>query len=520
MKFNKYIIRLSIVSFVLAGVSTFHSCINDSLNDPAGRVSEEELSRDGFAANAFFLTLCDYAYPGATENIYNTNESLIGDCYGRYQVLGTDKFKGANFITYNAPENWLNWQFGDNNVMVMTYGAWNKIKNVTGGTGVNYAWAQILRIATMQRMVDLYGALPYTQISSDKLAAPYDTMEEAYRAMFKDLTDAINEMTNYVNQNPSSRAMAKYDKVYDGNFEKWVKFANSLKLRMAIRVRFVANDLAQQMAEEAVNHPIGTIIKNEDNASSSNTKNQLYTVLTDWPDQCVAADITSYMNGYGDPRMPKYFKKQATGVEGEEYIGMRSGLSYGDNDHGPKFSRINVGAQDRMLWLCAAETAFNKAEGAMLGWNMGGTTQELYEEGIRLSFAQWGVDGVDKYLGDNTSKQNNYSDPYGQGSSTAISTITIKWNESANDEEKLERLITQKWIALWPLGQEAWSEHRRTGYPKFFPVAGNVTPNIPVANRIPFPPSEYIRNAENVKLAVSKLGGADDYQTKVWWQRK
>lgn len=155
MKFNKYITRLSIVGLVLAGASAFQSCIEDSLNDPAGKVSEEELARDGFAANAFFLTLCDYAYPGATENIYNTNESLIGDCYGRYQVLGTDKFKGSNFITYNAPENWLNWQFGDNNVMVMTYGAWNKIKNVTGATGVNYAWAQILRIATMQRMVDV-----------------------------------------------------------------------------------------------------------------------------------------------------------------------------------------------------------------------------------------------------------------------------------------------------------------------------------------------------------------------------
>ena len=84
----------------------------------------------------------------------------------------------------------------------------------------------------------------------------------------------------------------------------------------------------------------------------------------------------------------------------------------------------------------------------------------------------------------------------------------------------MERLITQKWIAMWPLGQEAWSEYRRTGYPRFFPLLnGNVT-NLPSANRIPFPPSEYIRNAANVNAAVSKLGGADNYQTKVWWQRR
>ena len=69
-----------------------------------------------------------------------------------------------------------------------------------------------LRIATMHRMLDMYGALPYSQISSDKLSAPYDTMEEAYHAMFTDLTDAINVMTVYVTENPNNRTMAKYDK--------------------------------------------------------------------------------------------------------------------------------------------------------------------------------------------------------------------------------------------------------------------------------------------------------------------
>ena len=312
MKIYKFITQISIAGCMLVGTPMLQGCMDNSLNDPLGKVSEEELGRDGFAANAFFLTLCDYAYPIATENIYNTNESLIGDCYGRYQVMATDKFKGANFATYNAPENWLNWQFADDNVMVLTYGAWNKIKNVTQGTGVNFAWAQILRIATMHRMLDMYGALPYSQISSDKLSAPYDTMEEAYHAMFTDLTDAINVMTVYVTENPNNRTMAKYDKVYDGDFEKWVKFANSLKLRMAIRIRFADREYARQMAEEAINHSIGVITSNEDNATSLGTKNQLYTVLVQWPDQCVSADITSYMKGYNDPRMSKYFKKKTS----------------------------------------------------------------------------------------------------------------------------------------------------------------------------------------------------------------
>lgn len=309
MKIYKYLTRISIASCMLFGVSIFQGCMEDSLNDPTGKVSEEEIGRDGFAANAFFLTLCDYAYPIATENIYNTNESLIGDCYGRYQVMATDKFKNSNFATYNAPEAWLNYQFGDDNVMVMVYGAWNKIKNLTQGTGVNFAWAQILRVATMQRMVDMYGALPYSQISSDKLSTPYDTMEEAYRAMFTDLTNAIDVMTNYVNEYPTNKSMAKYDKVYDGDFRKWVKFANSLKLRMAIRVRFAAPDLAEAMAVEAITHPIGVIRSNEDNATSLGSKNQLYTVLCQWPDHRVAADIVSYMKGYKDPPYGKVFSE-------------------------------------------------------------------------------------------------------------------------------------------------------------------------------------------------------------------
>ena len=521
MKIYKFITQISIAGCMLVGTPMLQGCMDNSLNDPLGKVSEEELGRDGFAANAFFLTLCDYAYPIATENIYNTNESLIGDCYGRYQVMATDKFKGANFATYNAPENWLNWQFADDNVMVLTYGAWNKIKNVTQGTGVNFAWAQILRIATMHRMLDMYGALPYSQISSDKLSAPYDTMEEAYHAMFTDLTDAINVMTVYVTENPNNRTMAKYDKVYDGDFEKWVKFANSLKLRMAIRIRFADREYARQMAEEAINHSIGVITSNEDNATSLGTKNQLYTVLVQWPDQCVSADITSYMKGYNDPRMSKYFKKKTSDKGDDDYVGMRAGLSYGNDITGPTFSRINVGEMDRTLWM--SETAFNKAEAAMLGWDVKGeTVKDLYESAIRLSFAQWGVsDGIDQYLNDESSTQADYVDPNeNKGNESAISSITIKWKDNAGEEEKLERLITQKWIAMWPLGQEAWSEYRRTGYPRFFPLLnGNVT-NLPSANRIPFPPSEYIRNAANVNAAVSKLGGADNYQTKVWWQRR
>ena len=89
---------------------------------------------------------------------------------------------------------------------------------------------------------------------------------------------------------------------------------------------------------------------------------------------------------------------------------------------------------------------------------MGGTAKSLYEEGVKLSFEQWGAGDATTYLANNTLTEANYVDPisdYG-GNVNAVSDITIKWDDSATDEKKMERLITQKWIAMFPNGQEGW----------------------------------------------------------------
>ena len=81
--------------------------------------------------------------------------------------------------------------------------------------------------------------------------------------------------------------------------------------------------------------------------------------------------------------MSKYFKKKTSDKGDDDYVGMRAGLSYGNDITGPTFSRINVGEMDRTLWMSAAETAFNKAEAAMLGWDVKGeTVKDFYESAI------------------------------------------------------------------------------------------------------------------------------------------
>ncbi len=79
--------------------------------------------------------------------------------------------------------------------------------------------------------------------------------------------------------------------------------------------------------------------------------------------------------------------------------------------------------------------------------------------------------------------------------------------------------MVQKWIALFPDGQEAWSEIRRTGYPKVFPSAQSTAYDLTVPNRLPFDYMEPVNNPDNYQKAVQLLGGPDTYATKMWWQK-
>ena len=129
----------------------------------------------------------------------------------------------------------------------------------------------------------------------------------------------------------------------------------------------------------------------------------------------------------------------------------------------------------------------------------------------------------DKNANENSENTQEYyydaADGYG-GNHAPVSTITVKWDDNDSPERKMERLIVQKWIALFPDGQEGWNEIRRTGYPCVFPVAQSTNGyDLDVPNRIPFDPREMNgNNQENYRKAVEMLGGKDDYAARMWWQ--
>ena len=494
--------KILVTSLAIAGALS--SCTKgfDEINAPENTFTKENLRGDNYEIAASFPKLQSLIVP-ADQSGYFQHFSLTGDIWGRFLMSNTKWYNNFSVYRY-MHEGWLNTPF---NILTSFYPEFRKVKEATNGQGITYALALINRVGLMHRLTDLYGPIPYTQIEGGNLKVPYDSQEVVYKAMLADL--------------PTAKVMADQDLLYRGDLTKWVRFANSLKLRLAMRMRYVEPALAKNAVEEAVNHTIGVITDNADNAIVRQKGNSMLWLITNaWGDARVSADLTCYMNGYSDPRRSAYFTN--SGFTNAGYDGIRSGSTQDAGEYN-KYSNVKVSNSDPTIILTASEVAFLKAEAALLNWNVGGATaKSLYEDGVRLSFAQWGAGSADAYLA-STATQANYTDPSGRYTTGAVSTITPQWMDSDSDEQKLERIITQKWIALWPLGFEGWCEHRRTGYPKFFPVVGTVESayaHMDVANRLPFSRTEYDVNSANVQAAIKLLGGPDDYATKMWWQKK
>lgn len=518
----KMMAGIALGAFLLCGTA---ACTDkfEEINKNPYQPSEEEMEGDNFKLGAFFPQMQVNVLP-AQENDYQMCENLLGAGYGRYLTHPQPKWT-TMFAFFNAPEAWIYYPYSV--VFPRIYGAFKTIKDNTGGQGTSYAWAQILKVAAIHRMTDIYGPIPYSKVSGTSIAAEYDSQKDVYYGMLKELTEAIDVLTPYVLANPEARPMTEFDMVYGGDYKLWVKFANSLKLRIAMRMSYVAPEDAKKYAEEAVGHVIGVMTSNNDNAFIAYSKNPIEVMWNAYGDTRVCAEIIAYMNGYEDPRREKYFQK-TTAFDENGYYGVRTGVSLAlTSGSYLDCSAPKVATADPLMWMNAAECYFLRAEGAMRGWDMNGMdAKTAYETGISMSFAQYGLAGQEvAYMNDDTKVPATYVDPLNSANNEQInSSITVKWDDAASEEEKLERIITQKWIAIWPLGTEAWAEQRRTGYPAFLNVkvnnSGDGALSVDLASRVPFPPSEALNNTAFYNDAVQKLGGADNYSTKLWWDKK
>lgn len=496
----------------------FSACTGnfEEINKNPYDVTAEQMKRDGYNVGASLVGLQSFVIP-VDLHLNQFQECLAGCAFAGY-MSSTPEWT-ARFATYNAPVDWNRAPFND--LITGIYPYLEQLRSVTDDPTI-LALGQLLRIASMHRVTDTYGPIPYSQMSGSGFTSAYDTQETVYHNMLAGLDEVIGLL--FENRYADASYYAKYDNVYGGDLVSWIKFANSLKLRIAMRMVYADPSRAQQEAESAVAHTIGVMTSNADNALLRVETHPLYAQIHEWQDERVGADIASYMNGYNDPRRAAYFT--ASDFTGIPYAGLRNGIDVASKSATESFSAPIIGITDPVMWMNAAEVSFLRAEGALRGWNMGGTAEELYNKGITLSFEQYALSGAEAYLNDDTSVPSNYTDPLGNAGYAfgPNSTIKIKWNSTAGMENNLERIITQKWIANFPLGMESWAEFRRTGYPKLSLVvqnkSGGKIPAGTYIRRLPFPDTEYQENRTNVGDAVSMLGGPDTGGTKLWWDKK
>lgn len=494
----------------------------EAYNKDSNGITDADLQADFNNIGGFFPGI-ENAFVNYDYTSMQIGEYLTGGAFGGYFMFVNPN---NNYTNYNLIAGWSSYGLfgvGYNAVMAQI----GEIQRRGAAVSAREFWAValILKVASMQKVTDIYGPVPYSHYGKGGTTVAYDSQEAIYNRFFSELDTAVNSLKAYIASFPGATPFQRFDNIYNGDYTKWLKFANSIRLRLAMQIVKADPVTAQFQAEKAVDPANGGVFtSNADNALTMKvSQGSLYVVAHVWGGIRVNAAIISYMNGYNDPRISQYFEPST--VAPGEYVGIRIGTNNLPKPVSATYSNVsltNFGQSSPTMWAGVAEVNFLRAEGALRGWNMGGTAEEFYNAGIQASFTQWGAGDASIYINDLTSKPGDYVDPLNSGNNiAALSDINIKWDDAVTNEQKLERIITQKWIATFPDGTLAWSTFRRTGYPKLFPVVvnnsnGTISTEIQI-RRMRYPDSEYALNADEVSKGVTLLGGPDNGGTRLWW---
>ncbi|MDB4901983.1 MAG: SusD/RagB family nutrient-binding outer rane lipoprotein [Mucilaginibacter sp.] len=524
---NKVSAKLAFALIVVLSMAT--SCRKDmaGLNQDQKAVPRAMLAIDGNEASVLLPGMMTNII-AQTDWVYQLQQNLGQDVYGGYLMSPTPFIGNVNNLTYSLVDGWVNymWDVPQGNIL-NTWLQWKLLGYDTKYPDL-YGIALICKVWGASRAADAFGPIPYSKFGSSS-NVPFDTVQEEYYAFFNDLDQAIALLTAAEDKDPNADQFRfkKVDKSgYGGDYAKWIKAANTLKLRLAVRISLIDPTKAKTEAEAAVSQKYG-VLEASDVAFSMvpASANPLYTITNAWGDIRLGAPIGTILSGYNDPRLPLYANPATDPALGGQILGIRQGIKIDAKDTYEGFSTMKVSLTTPIKIMGVAESFFLRAEGVLRGWNMGGgTAQTFYENGIKASFAETGASGVDNYIVDATSTPAAYADPKNAANNAApLSGITIKWNEADAFNTKLERIITQKWIAGFPEGCEAWAEFRRTGFPNLYPVVvNNSGGSIPAGGfikRFPYTTSFTNASKAQVDAAVAKsFGGNDSPYINLWWE--
>ena len=515
---------------LFAGSLLLTACTSnfESWNVNPNEVTPEQMERDNLKTGAYFTQMERGIFVVGKDKggLFEETQMLTADIFASYfaPVKTWDYAGTEDNDCYKLYRQWYNSPF--NNAYTEVMQPWQSIVENTDENSPARALATIVKVFGMSRITDKYGPIPYSKFGTG-IHVTYDSQKDIYYRFFEELTEAVNVLVSYSSRTSDSY-MELYDYIYSGRIEKWIKFANTLRLRLAMRISYVDEAKARTEVEAAISHSGGLMTSVDDNAilkqsASFTFINEWWEAFESFNDFRMSATMDCYLKGLNDPRLACYFK---TAAKDGEYHGVRNGqTSRNQGTLSEAASSMNIGQNDNIVWIDAAEAYFLLAE-AKLRLNLGDkTVQEYYEEGVKMSFSSKGAMRAEAYLADDTSVPATSFVDAATGRNTdvgsMVSKLTVKWDDNATESTKLERIMVQKWIALYPDGQEAWSEMRRTGYPGIVSIntnaSGGEVPTGELISRLKFPTTEYSDNSENTQAAVSLLNGSDVAGTRLWW---
>lgn len=481
---------------------------------------------------------------------YQYQRSNSIDNYAGYWTTtkSTFAFGGPLPTLYTFPNDYLGGPM-DNTIFTQSY---NAIHHATElGKPEWRAIALIIQAYQGHEIVDFYGAAPFSDWRNLQRNPPltYERGEDIYTQIFNDLDEAIRILKE---RQPSRDEIAKIEDLTiqtlsNGDWRMWVKFANSIKMRMAMNIVKYDAGTAQQKFEQAVTDDIG-VLNETDARDIAYYQEQnaccLWTLGNSWHDIRLGATLENILKRYKHPLLTRWFdtnsypiKEKGSGIQAPiDVYGVRAGINMRNNNttgkdkggYGP-FSTLSGDFKYMpQAFFKRTESLFLMAEGALRGWNtLGRTAKDLYEAGIRLCFQENGITDetvINQYMEQTKAQDIDYVDPYNNENNIAGRVkVGVKWDETNTNEEKLEKIITQKYIANFPMSAEAWTTFRRTGYPRIFPVDVNNMKDQGVDTELQLrriPIEETANNTLEIASLVQALGQPNTGASRVFWDKQ
>lgn len=355
---------------------------------------------------------------------------------------------------------------------------------------------------TFGAMTDTWGDIPYSEANqgaTDQLiiTPKYDAQKDIYAGMLADLTRANQVLTGV------TKVYEGADPIYGGDAAAWRKFANSLRMRYAMRMSDA--DPATARTAFVAAYTAGPMTAVADNAMLRWTadvranENPIFANNRTRDDHRVSETTVETLRALNDPRLAVYANQTADATVTPRYRGVPNGMTSSEATalgltKTSKIGSFFTGQTSPTYLMNYAEVAFLEAEAAAKGW-IAGSPADFYNAGIRASMQTVGVAEADI--------------------AAYLAQPAVQYKGGA---EGLNQIALQKWIALYGQGIEAWSEWRRTGVPNL-PLARSPQAGVTaIPRRLTYPTTEYTFNEANVTAAAAAMGG-DQLTTKVWWDK-